>query len=118
MMMVTKTKMWGGMTTHALFSVKHKEAFAKIQAATGIDDIDVLVPHQANMRINQFVANQLNIPEEKLLHNIQKYGNTTAGTIPILLAEAEREGRLKPGTKLATAAFGSGFTWGSAIIDW
>ena len=83
-----------------------------------VDDIDLFAFHQANMRINQFVANQLNIPEEKLLHNIQKYGNTTAGTIPILLAEAEREGRLKPGTKLATAAFGSGFTWGSAIIDW
>ncbi|MFT7520963.1 MAG: 3-oxoacyl-[acyl-carrier-protein] synthase-3, partial [Kiritimatiellia bacterium] len=74
--------------------------------------------HQANLRINEYVAKQLNIPKDKVFNNIQRYGNTTAATIPILIAEAERDGLLKPGMKVALAAFGSGFTWGAAIIDW
>ena len=81
-------------------------------------EIDLFFFHQANMRINQYVAKTLGLPEEKLCHNIQRYGNTTAATIPILLAEAEQEGRLKRGMKVAMVAFGSGFTWGSAIADW
>ena len=84
----------------------------------GIEDIDLFLFHQANMRINQFIAQQLHVPDEKIPHNIQRYGNTTAATIPILLAECVRDGRLRPGMKVAMAAFGSGFTWGSAIIDW
>jgi 3-oxoacyl-[acyl-carrier-protein] synthase-3 len=88
--------------------------------ATGTEpaQIDLFFFHQANMRINQYVAKQLDLPDEKVVHNIQRYGNTTAATIPILLAEAEREGKLKRGMKIAMAAFGSGFTWGSAIVDW
>ena len=82
------------------------------------DDIDLFCFHQANMRINEYVAQQLNIPEDKLVHNIQKYGNTTAATIPLLLAEAQREGKLVPGMKVAMVAFGAGFTWGAAIVDW
>ena len=82
------------------------------------NDIDMFFFHQANLRINQYVQKQLGVPDEKVLNNIQKYGNTTAATIPILLAEAEREGRLKLGMKVAMVAFGSGFTWGSAIVDW
>lgn len=82
------------------------------------DDIDFFLFHQANLRINQYVAEQLGIPEHKLLSNIQSYGNTTAATIPILLAETARSGKLKRGMKIAMVAFGSGFTWGSAIIDW
>lgn len=82
------------------------------------DEIDLFVFHQANLRINQYVAKTLQIPEEKMVNNIQRYGNTTAATIPILLAEAERDGKLKKGMKVAMAAFGSGFTWGSAIIEW
>jgi 3-oxoacyl-[acyl-carrier-protein] synthase III len=82
------------------------------------NDIDLFVFHQANMRINQYVAQQLGIPEEKLIHNIHKYGNTTAATIPLLLWEAVETGRLKPGMKVALVAFGSGFTWGAAIVDW
>lgn len=81
-------------------------------------DIDLFVFHQANMRINQFIQNQLGIPDEKIVHNIQRYGNTTAATIPILLAEAEASGKLKRGMKVAMIAFGSGFTWGAAIADW
>ncbi len=82
------------------------------------NDIDLFLFHQANLRINQMVAQMLNIPEHKTVHNIQRYGNTTAATIPLLMAEAVETGRLKPGMKVACVAFGSGFTWGSAIIDW
>jgi 3-oxoacyl-[acyl-carrier-protein] synthase-3 len=84
----------------------------------GIEDIDLFLFHQANMRINQFIAQQLGVGDEKIPHNIQRYGNTTAATIPILLAECVRDGRLRPGMKVAMAAFGSGFTWGAAILDW
>lgn len=83
-----------------------------------IGDIDLFCFHQANMRINEYVAKELKIPKEKLIHNIHKYGNTTAATIPLLFAEAERSGRLIRGMTVAAVAFGSGFTWGSAIIRW
>jgi 3-oxoacyl-[acyl-carrier-protein] synthase-3 len=82
------------------------------------DDIDLFFFHQANLRINQYVAEQVGIPPERVVHNIQRYGNTTAATIPILLAESERNGKLKRGMKIAMIAFGSGFTWGAAIVDW
>lgn len=81
-------------------------------------DIDLFVFHQANMRINQFIQQHLGIPEEKIVHNIQRYGNTTAATIPILLAESVQSGKLVRGMKVAMVAFGSGFTWGAAIADW
>ncbi len=81
-------------------------------------DVDLWLFHQANMRINQYVAGQLGIPEDKLVHNIHKYGNTTSATIPLLMAEAARDGRLKPGMKVMCVAFGSGFTWGAALIEW
>lgn len=83
-----------------------------------VPDLDLLFFHQANMRINQYVAKQLDIPDDKLVHNIHKYGNTTAATIPLLLAEAARDGRLERGMKIAMVAFGSGFTWGASIVDW
>jgi 3-oxoacyl-[acyl-carrier-protein] synthase-3 len=99
-----------------------KMCMALMQAcwATSTDpkQIDLFFFHQANMRINQYVAKQLSLPDEKVVHNIQRYGNTTAATIPILLAEAERDGRLKRGMRVAMVAFGSGFTWGSAMVDW
>jgi 3-oxoacyl-[acyl-carrier-protein] synthase-3 len=82
------------------------------------DDIDLFLFHQANLRINEYVQKMLELPSEKMFSNIQRYGNTTAGTIPIMLAEAERAGKLKRGMKVAMVAFGSGFTWGSAIMDW
>jgi 3-oxoacyl-[acyl-carrier-protein] synthase-3 len=99
-----------------------KMCLALMQAcwATSTDpkQIDLFFFHQANMRINQYVAKQLGLAEDRVVHNIQRYGNTTAATIPILLAEAEHEGRLKRGMKIAMVAFGSGFTWGSSIVDW
>ena len=99
-----------------------KMCMALMQAcwATSTDpkEVDLFFFHQANMRINQYVAKQLSLPDDKVVHNIQRYGNTTAATIPILLAEAERDGRLKRGMRVAMVAFGSGFTWGSAMVDW
>jgi 3-oxoacyl-[acyl-carrier-protein] synthase III len=115
--------LWANMDGKTVF--KHaveKMCMALMQAcvATNTDPrtIDLYAFHQANLRINQYVAKTLGVPEEKVLHNIQRYGNTTAATIPILLAEAERDGRLKRGMKVAMVAFGSGFTWGSALVDW
>jgi len=87
------------------------------QGWTG-NDIDLFLFHQANLRINQYIADMLAIPAEKTIHNIQRYGNTTAATIPLLLDEANQTGRLTPGTKLALVGFGSGFTWGSCLLEW
>lgn len=80
-----------------------------------IDDIDIFFFHQANLRINSKVAEVMGIPEEKIFNTIQKTGNTTAATIPLCMDWASDQGRLKPGMTVASAAFGSGFTWGSAI---
>jgi 3-oxoacyl-[acyl-carrier-protein] synthase-3 len=85
-------------------------------AGMTIADVDLFVPHQANMRINQFVAGKLGIPEEKVVHNIVKYGNTTAATIPIGLSEAIAEGKIKEGSRVLMAAFGSGYTWGASVV--
>jgi 3-oxoacyl-[acyl-carrier-protein] synthase-3 len=82
------------------------------------EDIDLYLFHQANKRINEYLANSMGIPDDKLVHNIERYGNTTAATIPLLIAEAERDGRLQRGMKVAMVAFGSGFTWGATIVDW
>ena len=82
------------------------------------DDLSLLVPHQANIRISGYVQQQMNLPDEKVFNNIQKYGNTTAASIPIALTEAFELGRIKPGDLVCLAAFGSGFTWASALIKW
>jgi len=104
---------------HAVTKISGALMQALGETNTKIEDIDLFVLHQANKRINEYVANKLlKIPDDKLVHNIERYGNTTAATIPILLAEAVRDGKLERGMKIALAAFGSGFTWGSAIIDW
>ncbi|MDI1482131.1 beta-ketoacyl-ACP synthase III [Polyangium sp. y55x31] len=99
---------------------KMPEVSREALAAAGIDigTIDLFVPHQANMRINQFVADKLGLPPEKVVHNIERYGNTTAATIPIGLSESVAEGRIKEGTTVLTAAFGSGYTWGAAVLRW
>ena len=81
-----------------------------------VDDLDLVVPHQANKRINEFVSQKLAIPPEKVVHNIQKYGNTTAASIPLALSEAVQEGRAKKGDLILMPAFGSGFTWGAALV--
>jgi 3-oxoacyl-[acyl-carrier-protein] synthase-3 len=81
-------------------------------------DIDLLIPHQANLRISQFVQKKMGLADNQVFNNIQKYGNTTAASIPIALAEAKLEGKVKEGDLICLAAFGSGFTWASALIRW
>lgn len=81
-------------------------------------DIDMLVPHQANLRISQFVQKKFGLSNDQVYNNIMSYGNTTAASIPIALTEAWEKGKIKTGDLVVLAAFGSGFTWGSAIIKW
>ena len=81
-------------------------------------DIDLLITHQANIRINQFVQHKLKLRDDQVFNNIHRYGNTTAASIPIALCEAWEEGKIKDGDLLCLAAFGSGFTWGSALMKW
>ena len=83
-----------------------------------VSDIDMLVPHQANLRISQFIQQKFKLSDDQVFNNIQKYGNTTAASIPIALTEAWEQGKIKEGDTLVLAAFGSGFTWASAIIKW
>src|SRR6188508_1960776 len=81
-----------------------------------IEQIDMLIPHQANLRINQMVAKMIGVPEEKTHNNIQKYGNTTAASIPICMHEAIELGKIKPGNLVCLVAFGAGLTWGSCFL--
>ncbi len=81
-------------------------------------DINMLIPHQANLRISQFVQRKLGLSDDQVYNNIQKYGNTTAASIPIALSEAYHEGLIKKGDLVCLAAFGSGFTWGAALLNW
>lgn len=81
-------------------------------------DLDMLIPHQANLRISQFVQQKLGLKDDQVYNNIQKYGNTTAASIPIALCEAWEQGKIKAGDLVCLAAFGSGYTWGSALIRW
>ncbi len=94
------------------------EVLAEALKANDLDlaDIDLFLFHQANLRINEAVAQQMNIPWEKVFNTIHKFGNTTAATLPLGMDEAIRAGKLKPGMRVAMAAFGSGFTWASAVF--
>ncbi len=81
-------------------------------------DIDMLIPHQANLRITQYVQHKMGLSDDKVFSNIQRYGNTTAASVPLALSEAVQEGKIKRGDLVCLAAFGSGFTWASALIKW
>ena len=83
-----------------------------------VSDINLLVPHQANLRISQFIQSKFKLTDAQVFNNIEKYGNTTAASIPIALTEAWEQGKIKSGDLVVLAAFGSGFTWGSVIIRW
>jgi 3-oxoacyl-[acyl-carrier-protein] synthase-3 len=100
--------------------VKFPEVILEALEANGLrpDDIDLLIPHQANLRIAQFVQQKLGLRDEQVFNNIDKYGNTTAASIPIALCEAWEQGKIKEGNLICLSAFGSGFTWGSAMIRW
>jgi 3-oxoacyl-[acyl-carrier-protein] synthase-3 len=99
---------------------KFPEVIQEVLADQGLSpvDIDLFVPHQANLRISQFVQKKLGLPDGKVWNNIQRYGNTTAATIPIALCEAWEAGKVKRGDLVCIAAFGSGFTWGASLIRW
>ena len=99
---------------------KFPEVIGEALKKNGLDksDIDMLIPHQANLRISQFVQKQLGLSDDKIWNNIQKYGNTTAASIPIALCEAWENGKIKEGDLVCLAAFGSGFTWGAALLEW
>ncbi|RMH65558.1 MAG: ketoacyl-ACP synthase III [Calditrichaeota bacterium] len=94
------------------------ESILETLRATGYskDDIDLIIPHQANKRITEAVQQRLDVAPEKVFSNIHKYGNTTAASIPIAMTEAMEEGRIRPGDLVCTVAFGSGFTWGANLI--
>jgi 3-oxoacyl-[acyl-carrier-protein] synthase-3 len=83
-----------------------------------VEDVDVYVPHQANVRIIDHAARKLGIPEEKVVVNVDRYGNTSSGSIPLALADAAADGRLKPGKLVLMTGMGAGLTWGSALVEW
>jgi 3-oxoacyl-[acyl-carrier-protein] synthase-3 len=83
-----------------------------------VEDISLLIPHQANERITQMVARNLGVPLEKVGRNIDRYGNTTSASIPIALDEAVQQGKVKPGDIVVLTAFGSGYTWAAAVVRW
>jgi 3-oxoacyl-[acyl-carrier-protein] synthase-3 len=100
--------------------VRFMEVINEALQANGMkkEDISLLVPHQANLRISQFIQQKLELPDEKVYNNIMRYGNTTAASIPIAMSEAWAEGKMKENDVICLAAFGSGFTWASALIRW
>jgi 3-oxoacyl-[acyl-carrier-protein] synthase-3 len=100
--------------------VKFPEVIMEALQANGkqTSDIKLLIPHQANLRISQFVQQRLKLNDDQVYNNIQKYGNTTAASIPIALCEAWELGRIAEGDLVCLAAFGSGFTWASALLNW
>jgi 3-oxoacyl-[acyl-carrier-protein] synthase-3 len=82
------------------------------------EDIDIMIPHQANTRIIEAAAKLIGFPMEKVFLNIEKYGNTSSATIPIAMDEVQREGKVKAGDLMLLCSFGTGVTWGSAVIRW
>jgi 3-oxoacyl-[acyl-carrier-protein] synthase-3 len=100
--------------------VRFSEVIMEGLGANGLKpaDIDMLIPHQANLRISQYIQKKFGLSDDKVYNNIMNYGNTTAASIPIALTEAWEQGKIKSGDLVVLAAFGSGFTWGSVIIRW
>lgn len=100
--------------------VKFPEVIVEALSNNGYttEDLQLLIPHQANLRISQFVQQKLKLSDNQVYNNIQKYGNTTAASVPIALCEAWENGKVKKGDLVCLAAFGSGFTWASALIKW
>jgi 3-oxoacyl-[acyl-carrier-protein] synthase-3 len=121
--MIDKAQLFPNMDGQTVFKkavVKFPEVILEALDQNGYkpSDLSLLVPHQANLRISQFVQHKLGLSDEQVFNNIQRYGNTTAASIPIALCEAWQEGRIKKGDLVCLAAFGSGFTWASALLKW
>ncbi len=112
-------KMKGNETFKVAVTMMSESALKSLdKAGLKKSEVDLLIPHQANMRIIKMVQKTLDLTDEQMYINLQKYGNTSAATVPLALAEAVREGRIKRGGNLVLAAFGGGFTWASAVIKW
>jgi 3-oxoacyl-[acyl-carrier-protein] synthase-3 len=121
--MIDKAQNFPNMDGPTVFKIaveKFPEVIKEALAANGHQpsDISLLIPHQANLRIAQFVQKKLQLRDDQVYNNIQKYGNTTAASVPIALCEAWEMGKIKEGDLICLAAFGSGFTWGSALLRW
>ncbi len=102
----------------AVTKMGESSAIALERAGLSLDDVDLLIPHQANIRIIDATARRLGVDESKVYVNIASYGNTSAATIPVALAEAVEEGRIQPGDIVLFTAFGGGLTWGSSVVRW
>jgi 3-oxoacyl-[acyl-carrier-protein] synthase III len=121
--MIDKAQNFPNMDGPSVFKkavVKFPEVIMEALAANGLQpsDINMLIPHQANLRIAQFVQQKLKLRDDQVYNNIDKYGNTTAASVPIALCEAWENGKIKEGDLVCLAAFGSGFTWASALLRW
>ena len=121
--MVEKEQFYPNMDGQAVFKkavVKFPEVIMEALEQNGHApaDLKLMIPHQANLRISQFVQHKLKLRDDQVFNNIQRYGNTTAASIPIALCEAWQEGRIEKGDLVCLAAFGSGFTWASALLKW
>jgi len=121
--MIDKAQNFPNMDGPAVFKkavVKFPEVIMEALHANDLQpsDIAMLIPHQANLRIAQFVQQKLGLSEDQVYNNIDKYGNTTAASVPIALCEAWEQGKIKQGDLVCLAAFGSGFTWGSVLLRW
>ncbi len=121
--MIDKAQVFPNMDGPAVFKVaveKFPEVIMEALTANGYQtaDLRLLIPHQANLRISQFVQKKLKLKDDQVYNNIDKYGNTTAASIPIALCEAWQEGKINNGDLICLAAFGSGFTWASALLKW
>ncbi|MEK7224537.1 MAG: 3-oxoacyl-[acyl-carrier-protein] synthase III C-terminal domain-containing protein, partial [Bacteroidota bacterium] len=121
--MIDKAQNFPNMDGQAVFKVAVDKFPAVIREALTANnlqtsDLKLLIPHQANLRISQFVQKKLGLTDDQVYNNIQKYGNTTAASVPIALCEAWEQGKIKEGDLVCLAAFGSGFTWGSALLRW
>ena len=109
-----------GQDTFRAAVMRLSESALEACAAGGVrlDDVDLFVFHQANARITRAVGERLGLPTERVVDCIERHGNTSASSVPIALAEAERDGRLRPGARVLVGAFAAGFTWGAGIIEW
>lgn len=121
--MIDKGQIFPFMDGPAVFKkavVKFPEVIMESLQQNGVKpaDLNLMIPHQANLRIAQFVQQKLGLRDDQVYNNIQQYGNTTAASVPIALCEAWEKGLIKPGDLVCLAAFGSGFTWASALIRW
>jgi 3-oxoacyl-[acyl-carrier-protein] synthase-3 len=103
---------------HAVVRMPESVRAVLDRAGAGVEDITLLIPHQANLRISEAIQKTLGLRDDQTYNNIQRYGNTTAATIPIALDECVREGRLAPGNLVVLTAFGSGFVWASCALRW